>query len=54
VLRALGAEASGWQTALWFVGANGWLDGARPVDLLATEPARVAEAARHEATGHVF
>ena len=38
-----------WQTALWFTGANGRLDGARPVDLLDTEPAEVARVARDEA-----
>ena len=54
VLRVFGADSSAWQTALWFAGANGWLDGARPVDLLASEPARVAEAARREATAYVF
>lgn len=54
VLRALGEDAPAWQTALWFTGANGWLGGARPVDLLTGEPGRVAAAAQREATGRVF
>lgn len=29
---------SDWDNAFWFIGANGWLDGPRPVDLLSTEP----------------
>jgi hypothetical protein len=37
----------GWETALWFTTASGWLDDQRPVDLLTREPKRVVEAARH-------
>lgn len=40
---------SGWQTALWFSGRNGWLGAKRPVDLLSSDPAAVVEAARREA-----
>ena len=54
VLRTFGERTSPWQTALWFAGANGWLDGARPVDVLLSEPEKVAEAARREATASVF
>ncbi len=54
VLRAIGGPSLNWQTALWFAAANGWLDGRRPVDLLASEPEGVAEAARLEATAYVF
>jgi hypothetical protein len=49
ILAAFGPTASGWQTALWFAGANGWLGGKRPVDLLEPAPAAVAAAARREA-----
>jgi len=49
VLTALGHEYSGWQTALWFSGRNGWLGAERPVDLLRSAPGAVAEAAQHVA-----
>lgn len=49
VLAAFGPKAAGWQTALWFTGANGWLGAKRPVDLLESEPEAVAAAARREA-----
>ncbi len=47
VLAQLPKSMSGWQIAFWFVGANGWLDGARPVDKLDAQKA-VVEAARQE------
>ncbi len=53
VLNAFG-DSEGWQTALWFTAANGWLGGARPVDLLQDDPERIAEAARREAEELVF
>src|SRR6266508_6896223 len=34
----------GWSIALWCTAANGWLDGARPVDLLDEEPEQVIAA----------
>lgn len=37
----------GWETALWFTTASGWLDDKRPVDLLTTAPDDVVEAAGH-------
>ena len=43
-----------WQQALWFMAANGWLDGRRPVDLLDDQPGAVvsaAEAAVREPVG---
>jgi hypothetical protein len=49
VLAAFGPKAAGWQTALWFTGANGWLGVQRPVDLLKPAPEAVVAAARHEA-----
>ena len=45
VLAALGDAVGGWQTALWFVTPNGWLDGEKPVDLLEREPHAVLNAA---------
>lgn len=53
VLDAL-ATPGGWETALWFVAANGYLDGRRPVDLLASEPDTVIQAAESEAAEVVF
>jgi hypothetical protein len=35
----------GWSVALWFTAANGWLEGARPVDLLDEKPDQVISAA---------
>ncbi|HZF08808.1 MAG TPA: hypothetical protein VFE33_08475 [Thermoanaerobaculia bacterium] len=49
ILAALGHQYSGWQTALWFSGRNGWLGAQRPVDLLRSAPGAVAEAAQHVA-----
>ena len=46
VLTALGRHVGAWQVALWMTAPNGWLDGARPLDLLATAPERVVDAAR--------
>jgi hypothetical protein len=37
----------GWETALWFTTASGWLDDQRPVDLLTREPEQVNDAAHH-------
>jgi hypothetical protein len=37
----------GWETALWFTTASGWLDDQRPVDLLTREPEQIVKAARH-------
>ena len=45
VLAALGTEVGGWQTALWFVTPNGWLDEEKPVDMLEREPLAVLDAA---------
>jgi hypothetical protein len=40
----------GWSIALWFTAANGWLEGARPVDLLDEKPEQVIAAA--DEVGH--
>ena len=45
---------SDWQAALWFAGANGWLGGRRPVDLLDEDPGAVEDAARREVAELVF
>ncbi len=47
VLEALPPGFTGWQTAFWFTGPNGWLDGRAPVERLEDEAAVVA-AAGHE------
>jgi hypothetical protein len=49
ILKILQPRLSGWQTALWFTGRNGWLGAKRPVDVLASDPTAVVEAARQEA-----
>jgi hypothetical protein len=54
ILAILGEIRKEWELALWFTGSNGWLRGARPVDLLIEAPARVVEAARREAEDRVF
>ncbi|GGM16268.1 hypothetical protein [Nakamurella endophytica] len=46
VIRVLEGVRDRRALALWFVSNNGWLDGARPVDLLADQPAAVIEAAQ--------
>jgi hypothetical protein len=48
VLAALPCEEmSEWEVALWWVAANEWLDGNRPVDLLAEDPDALSLAAAH-------
>lgn len=55
VLATLGGQSKGWELALWFTAANGWLaEGRRPVDLLRSEPGEVALAAEREAEGLFF
>ena len=50
VLEAFGEHKAPWKLALWFTSNNGWLPGqARPVDLLATAPDAVVDAARRDA-----
>jgi hypothetical protein len=49
IIQVLGGSTSDWGMALWFAAANGWLDGRRPVDLLASAPEEVVEAAEREA-----
>jgi hypothetical protein len=54
ILEILRDIRSPWQIALWFTGANLWLRGERPVDVLRSAHERVIEAARHEAEELVF
>jgi hypothetical protein len=44
------AGIEGWATWTWFRSTSGWLGGRRPVDLLGTEPERVAAAAQRLAS----
>jgi hypothetical protein len=39
------AGLHGWSVALWWTAANGWIDGARPVDRLDEKPEQVIAAA---------
>lgn len=48
ILEAFSGD-SPWTVALWLNSPSGWLGGDKPLDLLATEPDRVAEAARKTA-----
>lgn len=54
IIKILGAIRPGWGLALWFTGADGWLGGKRPVDLLMKKPKKVLEAAQHEAEDLYF
>ncbi|MGH7128476.1 MAG: hypothetical protein ACREIV_07890 [Planctomycetaceae bacterium] len=45
-VRELFADWTPWSLVLWLTSPSGWLDDARPVDLLVSDPARVEEAAR--------
>ena len=47
ILAALPEDMTGWQSALWFSGPNGWLDGQTPAERLGDQSAVVA-AAEHE------
>jgi hypothetical protein len=48
LIKTLRKHYAGWALALWFAGANAWLEGKRPFDLLDSDPARVVAAARSE------
>lgn len=47
LLKVRSPLMSDWQFALWFVAANGWLGGERPVDSLEKDADRVIDAAQH-------
>ncbi len=44
VLGILGGRLGDWGTALWFTGANAWIEGRRPMDVLDDPPALLAAA----------
>ena len=46
VLDELASEYDGRRLADWFVEPNGWLEEARPIDVLDSDPAEVLQAAR--------
>ncbi|MDD2056710.1 hypothetical protein N5D52_14185 [Pseudomonas sp. GD03860] len=48
VLERFGEHKDSWGLAYWFMSANSFLAGQRPLDLLAREPARVLAAAEDE------
>lgn len=51
VLAALGAAGlEGWAVWTWFTASSAWLGGRVPLDVLAAEPERVADAARRMAS----
>jgi hypothetical protein len=54
VLRILCEHRTPWEIALWFTANNGWLAGARPVDLLAEQSDEVIMAAQREVQHRVF
>jgi hypothetical protein len=54
VIKSVGMKLTDWGLALWFTGRYGSLGDRRPVDLLATEPERVVEAAKRKAEPIVF
>ena len=55
VLRLLRPRLSNWQVAFWFASPNAWLGNWKtPVEVLAEEPDKVVDAARHEVAEHVL
>lgn len=50
ILAALKGQVRGWELLLWFTGSNGFLEGARPVDLLESDPDHVVAAAAYQAS----
>jgi hypothetical protein len=50
ILAALDGQLSGWAPLLWFTASNGYLEGARPVDRLGTDPDDVVAAAAYQAS----
>lgn len=48
VIEAADGRLDGWGLALWFTGANGWLGGLRPVDVIdGADQVLVGDAMRH-------
>ena len=54
IITTLGVADNGWQTALWFVTPNGWLNSQKPIDMLDTDPEAVTDAAAEESEPVVF
>jgi hypothetical protein len=55
IIQLLRPKLSYWQIAFWFTTPNAWTGGWRaPCELLASEPERVVEAARHEVAERVL
>lgn len=50
ILAALDHQLHGWELLLWFTGSSGYLDGARPVDMLEAAPDQVVGAAAYQAS----
>ncbi|MBY0365369.1 hypothetical protein CDN99_15725 [Roseateles aquatilis] len=48
VLKVFGDDKDGWGLAYWFLGANSFLGGRRPQDVLLTDPSAVVAAAQDE------
>lgn len=48
LIAVLGRYYEGWALALWFVTAQAWLSGKRPIDFLLRKPQHVLEAAQQE------
>jgi hypothetical protein len=46
VLEMLAPAYDDWNIATWFAAPSAWLDGLRPADVIARDPAEVMEAAR--------
>jgi hypothetical protein len=44
---------SDWDNALWFAGANGWLNGPCPIEILLADPELVRDAAEQEVLPHI-
>ena len=51
ILELVKDEWSGWKLALWFISANGYLDGKTPLEAMDTEPGAVLETLGKEAMG---
>ena len=51
ILSIFDGSKDSWGLAYWFAGANGFLGGGRPQDLLHSDPNRVLAAAKDEMTG---
>jgi len=51
ILAVFKDRKDGWGVAYWFAGANGFLGGRRPQDLLVSDPNAVLEAAKDEVAG---